>query len=151
MKWYVRTAFGVDFLAALCASVTALIVRFSGVLSAYTAPYVALSVALPFAWVFSLALARAYEPRIVGVGSDEFRRVLQAGFTLTATVAIAAYATKTDVARGYVVMALPLATTLNLAGRYWLRKYLHRLRADGRCMRRVVVVGHRAAVVDLLR
>jgi exopolysaccharide biosynthesis polyprenyl glycosylphosphotransferase len=151
MKWYGRAAFGVDFLSILVAAVTALIVRFSGVLSTYTAPYVALSVALLFFWVLSLALAGAYEPRIIGVGSDEFRRVLKGGFTLTATVAILAYATKIEVARGYVVIALPLATVLNLAGRYWLRKHLHQLRADGRCMRRVVAVGHRAAVVDLIQ
>lgn len=151
MRWYGRTAFTIDFLSALAGTITALVIRFSGVLTTYTAPYVALSFALPFAWVLSLALVRAYDPRIIGVGSDEFRRVLQAGFTLTATVAILAYATKTDVARGYVIIALPMATVLNLLGRYWLRKYLHRLRAANRCMRRVVAVGHRGAVVDLLR
>lgn len=77
--------------------------------------------------------------------------MLRAGFILTATVAIVAYATKTEVARGYVVMALPLGTFLALVARYRLRKWLHKKRWNGECMRRVVAVGHRTSVADLIR
>ncbi|SFN91933.1 Undecaprenyl-phosphate galactose phosphotransferase, WbaP/exopolysaccharide biosynthesis polyprenyl glycosylphosphotransferase [Actinomadura madurae] len=87
----------------------------------------------------------------MGVGYEEFHRVLRAGFILTATVAIVAYATKTEVARGYVVMALPLGTFLALVARYRLRKWLHKKRWNGECMRRVVAVGHRTSVADLIR
>jgi exopolysaccharide biosynthesis polyprenyl glycosylphosphotransferase len=146
---YERSARVIDFLSVCSASLLAFVLRFSGEPETY--PYVALSVALPFLWILSLALSRAYEPRLFGVGWEEFRRVLNAGFALTATVAIVAYATKVEVARGYVVMALPLATGLDLLGRYWLRKHLHRQRWRGMCMRRVVAVGHRAAIGDLIR
>ena len=146
---YERNARAIDFLSVCVASLLAFLLRFSGVPETY--PYVALSVALPFLWILSLALSRAYEPRLFGVGWEEFRRVLNAGFALTAMVAIVAYATKIEVARGYVVMALPLATFLDLVGRYWLRKRLHRQRWQGACMRRVVAVGHRAAISDLIR
>src|SRR5439155_510445 len=88
---------------------------------------------------------RAYEQRLFGVGSEEFRRVIQAGFALTATVAIAAYATKIDVARGYVIVALPLSPTLGLAGRYQLRKRLEHRRKAGACMRRVGAAGPRTS------
>ena len=54
-----------------------------------------------------LGLWGAYETRLIGVGSDEFRRVLNAGITLTAAVAILSYASKSEIARGYVVIALP--------------------------------------------
>jgi exopolysaccharide biosynthesis polyprenyl glycosylphosphotransferase len=146
---YERSARAIDFLSVCAASLLAFVLRFSGVSGTY--PYVALSVALPFLWIASLTLSRAYEPRLFGVGWEEFRRVLNAGFALTATVAIVAYAIKVEVARGYVVMALPLATLLDLAGRYWLRKRLHHRRWQGDCMRRVVAVGHRAAIGDLVR
>jgi exopolysaccharide biosynthesis polyprenyl glycosylphosphotransferase len=149
--WYIRCAVCVDFLSVLAAGLIAFGIRFPGAPSSYSAPYIPLTVSLPFLWLAMLAMCRAYEPRLIGVGSEEFRRVLQAGFTLTASVAILAYATKTEVARGYVVMALPLATLLNLFWRFLLRKRLHRLRIAGTCMRNVVAVGHRGAVADLVR
>ncbi len=139
-----------DMLCALLAGVAAVLVRF-GEVTPYVTPYAALSLTLPILWVCVVGLNRAYEPRLIGVGSEEFRRIAQCGFTLTAAVAIAAYVTKTDLARGYVVLALPLMTTLTLCGRYVLRRRLHRRRARGDCMRRVVAVGHRAAITDLTR
>ena len=92
---------------------------------------------------------RGYDSRFIGVGTDEFRKVLNAGVCLTACVAIVSYATKTDVARGYVVIALPSLTALDLIGRLTLRKRLHKLRHLGSCMRKVVVVGHADVVADL--
>jgi exopolysaccharide biosynthesis polyprenyl glycosylphosphotransferase len=149
--WYRRFAGGLDFFSMLAAGVIAFVLRFPGVPSDPTAPYVALTVALPVLWVPMLMLCRAYQPRYIGVGYEEFKGVLRAGFIFTATLAILAYATKTEVARGYVVMAMPLGTFLNLVARYRLRKWLHRKRWNGECMRRVVAVGHRTSVADLIR
>lgn len=149
-RWYVRCALTTDFLVALLAASIAFAVRFGTSFSEYEMAYVAATGVLPVAWVLFAALHRAYDLRFIGVGSDEFRRVLNAGVTLTAAVAIASYASKTDIARGYVVLALPLATIADVAGRYLLRKHLHRLRRGGRCMGRVVVVGHEPAVGELV-
>nr|WP_081639784.1 sugar transferase [Actinomadura flavalba] len=135
----------------LTAGLVAYVLRFPGVPHDSTEPYIAFTVLLPLAWLLTLALSRAYQPRYVGVGYEEFHRVLRSGFVLIATVAIIAYATKTEVARGYVVMALPFGTFLNLLARYRLRKWLHKRRWNGECMRRVVAVGHRAAVADLIQ
>ncbi|MBT2213856.1 MULTISPECIES: sugar transferase [Actinomadura] len=148
---YRRFAGALDFLSMFAAGVIAFALRFPGVPSDPTAPYVALTVALPVLWVPILMLCRAYQPRYIGVGYEEFHRVLRAGFIFTATLAILAYATKTEVARGYVVMAMPLGTFLDLVARYRLRKWLHRKRWNGECMRRVVAVGHRTSVADLIR
>ncbi|MDL4772350.1 MULTISPECIES: sugar transferase [Thermomonosporaceae] len=149
--WYRRFAGGLDFFSMLMAGVIAFLLRFPGIPGDPTVPYVALTVALPVLWLLTLMLCRAYQPRYIGVGYEEFRRVLHAGFILTASVAIVAYATKTEVARGYVVMALPFGTFLNLVARYRLRKWLHRKRWNGDCMRRVVAVGHRTSVADLIK
>jgi exopolysaccharide biosynthesis polyprenyl glycosylphosphotransferase len=118
-----------------------------------TAPWpdVVFALTLPLVWVCSLATARAYEPRFFGVGSDEFRRVLNVGLVLTAMVANLSYVTKAELARGYALVTLPLVIFLDLLGRYALRKRLHHLRATGRCMRRGVAVGHRDAVAELVR
>lgn len=136
--------------SASLAGALALFVRF-GEVTPYVTPYAVMSALLPVAWICAIALNRAYEPRLLGLGAEEFQRVFQCGFTLTAALVIGAYVTKTDVARGYVVLALPLTTALTILGRYGLRRSLHRRRARGACMRRVVAAGHRAAVAELVR
>ncbi|MGW2160588.1 sugar transferase [Nonomuraea sp. NPDC001699] len=133
---------GIGSAAAFCG-------RFGG-FTPYVLPYLLVSVALPWVWVCAVALNRAYEPRMIGVGSEEFRRVVHAGVALTAATAIGSYVTKTDVARGYVVLALPLVTLLTLVARYLLRRSLNRRRAAGACMRRVVAVGHPASIAELV-
>ncbi|MEU8277717.1 sugar transferase [Microbispora bryophytorum] len=152
-EWAVRyrlAAAVCDIVSALLAGVTAVVIRF-GEVTPYVMPYVMASAVLPAVWAVILVLSRAYEPRLIGVGAEEFRRVARGGFTLIAGVTIAAYASKTGIARGYVLIALPLATVLTLAARYGLRQRLHRRRArGGGCMRRVVVVGHRTAVAELV-
>lgn len=144
---YLRQVAVADACCALAASLLAFEARFGGVSAPFTYFWTGLS--LPPLWVASLALAGAYDARFIGVGSDEFRRVLNAGISLTAIVAFTAYVAKTDVARGYVVIALPATLIFDLLSRYVLRKRLHRRRAVGHCMRRAVLVGHSDVVADL--
>ncbi|QFG24727.1 sugar transferase [Actinomadura sp. WMMB 499] len=148
---YRRIAGFLDFCSMLAAGVSAFLLRFPGVPKEWHTPYMVLTVALPLVWVPVLMLCRAYQPRYIGVGYEEFHRVLRAGFVFMAGIAIIAYASKTDVARGYVVMAMPLGTLLAVLARYRLRKWLHRKRWHGQYMRRVVAVGHRTSVEDLIR
>ena len=112
--------------------------------------YLALSLALPLLWIGALKLAGAYDVRFIGTGSDEFRKVLNAGIGLTAAVALFSYTVNLQLSRGYVVIALPSLTLFDLVARYMLRKRLHKLRASGRCMHNVVAVGDELAVADLI-
>ncbi|MCK2213225.1 sugar transferase [Actinomadura sp. ATCC 31491] len=146
---YRMKAVAADLCGAGLGSAAAFWVRFGG-FTPYALPYLLVSLALPVVWTCTVALHRAYEPRMLGVGPEEFRRVLQSGLALTAGTAIGSYATKTDVARGYVVLALPLVTLLSLLLRHALRRSLHRSRAAGGCMRKVVAVGHAASVAELV-
>jgi exopolysaccharide biosynthesis polyprenyl glycosylphosphotransferase len=147
---YLRHVVLADFCCGLAAGMLADRIRFS---DAYYSPlsYLLLSLALPFVWLLTVALAGGYDQRFIGVGPDEFRRVLNAGVFLTAAVAVLSYAAKLDLARGYVVIALPSVTLLDLLTRYALRKRLHRVRSRGDCMRKVVVVGHAPVVADIAR
>jgi exopolysaccharide biosynthesis polyprenyl glycosylphosphotransferase len=142
-----RAAVG-DFACAVIAGVLAVQTRFMGQ-GSQPVEYVAFTGALPLLWVGTVALAGGYDSRFVGVGSDEFRRVLNAAVCLTAAVAIFSYTFKLNIARGYVAVAMPSTALLDLGMRYWLRKHLHRMRSVGRCLRRVVVVGHPRAVAQL--
>ncbi len=123
-------------------------VRFGTAVSG-DAAYLWFSLALPFLWVVALELAGAYDTRFIGIGPDEFRRVINAGVCLTAAVAIVSYATKTEIARGYIVVALPFMTISDLLLRFARRKRLHENRARGRCMRKAVIVGHSDLVGEL--
>jgi exopolysaccharide biosynthesis polyprenyl glycosylphosphotransferase len=145
---YLRQAVAADSICGLAAGLLAFQVRFDNIRGG-TGFYLLLSLSLPVLWVIAVRLAGGYDSRFIGVGTDEFRRVLNAGICLTACVAIASYATKMELARGYVVIALPSLTVLDLLGRLTLRKRLHKLRALGSCMRKVVIVGHLDVVRDL--
>ena len=145
---YVRNLIILDACCALAAGLLAFEVRFGRGKFGGSA-YLWLAVGLPVLWRIALELAGAYDVRFIGVGSDEFRRVINSGISLTAAVAVLSYATKTDVARGYVVVALPSMTIFDLLGRFKLRKRLHRLRSFGKCMRKVVVVGHSDVIAQL--
>jgi exopolysaccharide biosynthesis polyprenyl glycosylphosphotransferase len=145
---YLRQVVIADACCGLAAGLLAFEVRF-GSDAAGAAGYFWLGLVLPVLWLTALALGGAYDTRFIGVGTDEFRRVLNTGVCLTAAVAIVAYASKTDIARGYVVVALPCLTAFDLLVRYWLRKRLHHLRALGNCMRKVVVVGHPDVIAEL--
>ena len=146
---YLRKVALADTLCALAAGAIAYELRFDTT-NYRPAMYLAFTGLLPMLWVGSLAVAGGYDPRFIGVGSDEFRRVINAAVTLTAVIAIASYAVKFDTARGYVVIALPAATLFDLVVRHRLRRRLHRLRSRGACMRKVVAVGHAPAVADLV-
>ena len=112
--------------------------------------YLSLTCGLPLAWSMSVLMAGGYDTRFIGFGSDEFRRILSAAVNLTAVVAVVSYAAKLDLARGYMAIALPSATVMDLTARYLLRKRLHRRRIRGWYVRRVVAVGHAAAVARLV-
>lgn len=139
-----------DLCGAAIGAGAAFSVRFGGI-TPYVLPYLLVSMVLPGVWCCAVALNRAYEPRMLGVGSEEFRRVVQTGVALVAGTAIGSYVTKTDVARGYVVLALPLVTLFTLVFRYALRRSLHRRRAAGACMRKVVAAGHESSIEELIR
>ena len=146
---YLRQALVIDGAVALVAGLLALRARLDHHGHVPVA-YVALTFALPFAWIACVALARGYEGRFIGTGADEFRRIINAGIALTGAVAILSYATTANVARGYVVVAMPCVVALDSLARYWLRKRLHRVRTQGGCMRRAVAVGHPQDVEALI-
>jgi exopolysaccharide biosynthesis polyprenyl glycosylphosphotransferase len=141
-----------DFAAAAIASLLAFIVRVGA-----TGPQVhfgvniATSLVLPVLWLGVLAANRSYEAGVLGAGADEFRRIYISFLWLTAAIAIAAYASKVDLARGFVLLALPATCALTLLCRYGVRKRLHRQRRAGSALSRVLVIGSTAQALELAR
>jgi exopolysaccharide biosynthesis polyprenyl glycosylphosphotransferase len=141
-----RTAIS-DFAVATICSTVALQVRFDWRLGI---GYVLCSVIVPLLWVMTLSLSGAYNVRCIGTGSEEFRKVLNAGFGLTAGLAIISYAINAELSREYLLLTMPTLVAADLCVRYAWRKRLHRRRATGQCMSSVLAVGPESAVVDLV-
>ena len=144
---YLRQTFLTDIATSFVVSTAAIGLRFDGHI---TYQYAGLSLAFPALWVVVLRLAGAYDQRFVGTGSDEFRKVINAGVSLTAALAIFSYLMDIELSRFYLLVSMPCVTVLALVGRYVKRKRLHRKRARGECMSGVVAVGYPAAVADLV-
>src|SRR3984957_6210771 len=145
---YQRQMVLLDGACGLLAGLGALLGRFPGTVQ--PGLYLAATAGLPVLWVSWVAMFGGYDTRFIGVGSEEFRRVINSASSLMAAVAIASYAWKLDFARGYVLIALPGLAVVNIAARYAMRKHLHRQRERGLHMRRVTAVGHASAVADLI-
>lgn len=152
-RGYLRKLVCSDAAAAAVGAIVAYQLRFgAGATRTEMVAYLSLILALPVLWVLSVTLARGYETRFLGVGSEEYRRVSGAAMGVTAGVGLVSWGLELDVARGYVVIALPLATVITLVQRYIIRKALHRRRSQGREHgQTVVVVGHVGSVSDMVR
>jgi hypothetical protein len=111
----------IDLVAGTVAAAVGFLTRFGVVHPAQDNADLGFALALPLAWVGIVALNRAYEGRFIGDGATEFERVFRAFLHISVLTGFAAYAAKQDVARGFIVIALPLALVLDLIGRRMAR------------------------------
>ena len=144
---YVRRLVAWDALCALAAAGAGLLVRF-GPAQAGTASLV-IALLLPAVWVFAMLISRCYEEQFLWEGPEEFRRVFFAAALLLAGVATVSWALKLEVARGFVVIALPLATVLTLLHRQGQRAWLRHQRTKGRFLQTALLVGRPASVAAM--
>jgi exopolysaccharide biosynthesis polyprenyl glycosylphosphotransferase len=103
--------------------------------------YLHISVAIAAAWMLALALYKSRDTRIVGIGIDEYRRVVSASAMLLGLIALVCFVLNIDIARGFFALALPTGLIGLLAARWSLRQWLSRQRIHGHYLSRVVVLG----------
>lgn len=102
-------------------------------------------------WVLVLTISGGYESKRLGHGSEEYQRVFDATVRFLAVLAVALVAFQLDVDRGFVVIAVPLAGVLTAMNHHLARRWLQSCRSRGTCVQRVIVVGQRRLVPDLVR
>jgi exopolysaccharide biosynthesis polyprenyl glycosylphosphotransferase len=157
--WYVgyrRRLIVTDTAAVVLAVAVAYFLRWErfeqhAVRSTPSGMYVLLSVLIGLAWCLSLAVAKSRDTRVMGSGLTEFQRVFDASWRLFAILAIMAFLTRYQEARGYLVFAFPIGVFGLLSGRYFWRRWLHRMRARGAGKSAVLVIGHRDQAERLIR
>ena len=106
--------------------------------------YVVFALVVVVSWVFALVLRGAYDTRVLGVGSEEFKRVVTASAGLFGAVAIVAFAFKLDLSRGFVLITFLVGLTFLLIDRWLLRAWLRHERRYGHYLHRTMVVGNGA-------
>ncbi|MBN9621324.1 MAG: sugar transferase, partial [Actinobacteria bacterium] len=138
----------IDLFAAGFGVAIAFVLRFGDVRASTDSLFADLLVGglLPLAWTGVAALNRAYDSRFLGVGTTEFGRVFRTFLHLTVLTAFVSYVGGLDVARGFLLMALPLTLMFSWIGRYGARLRLRRMRRAGLAVNRVLVVGRAASV-----
>jgi exopolysaccharide biosynthesis polyprenyl glycosylphosphotransferase len=148
---YVRSLVLLDLACAMLVGLLVVQLRYDGrSVGLAGIDYRLLAVMFAPVWAAAVALSGGYDRRVVGVGTEEFRRVLGSGVRALAGLAVLLVATKANVARSVLALALPAVTLLTLTGRWGARRALHELRRRGRCVHRVLVVGSPAECARLL-
>ena len=95
----------------------------------------------------------AYDTRVLGVGSEEFKRVVTASAGLFGAVAIVAFALKLDLSRGFVLITFVAGLLFLLVARWILRAWLRHERRYGNYLHRTMVIGvgeRQSEIVDML-
>ena len=137
--------------AVLAVSIAvATLVRFRGearvVVGAPELTYGLLAVAFGVLWLAMLVLRGSYDRRVIGLGPEEYKRVLRSSLWILAIVAGVSFLARVDIARGWVLVAIPIGTASLLIGRFVARKRWHRTLASGEFARRVLAVGDPAHI-----
>jgi exopolysaccharide biosynthesis polyprenyl glycosylphosphotransferase len=153
---YARWLAASDLIAIVVAVGIAQWIRFGSAPSGGALPllrnitYLEVSVAIAIGWMAALTINGARSARVIGSGVEEYRRVWWATISVFGAVAIISMLFKLELARGYLMVALPLGVVLLLASRWVARRVVVRLRKQhGRCVTRLLVVGSPQAVRDL--
>lgn len=138
-----------DAVVVAFSMVMAYFVRFGDVGDTSPLRYGAVAFLLLGLWLGMLAYTRVYEPRMLGIGTEEFRRLTSATFRTFGAVAIVSYLLKLEVARGFVAVALPLGFISLVIVRFAFRLRLQSTRRQGFNLNRVLAVGDAEGVADL--
>lgn len=116
-------------------------VAFSGRLTELRLSYYAFSIVLIAAWMVMLHLFDTRDYRVIGGGTQEYKAIADSTARLFGLVAVVAYLLKIDVARGYIVIALPLGILVLMLSRWMWRQWLSIKRQSGEYSARVVLAG----------
>ncbi|MFG6503087.1 sugar transferase [Microbacterium sp. P05] len=113
--------------------------------------YWTFSILLIVAWMWALTFNDSRSYRIIGTGSTEYVRIATTSVRLFGVVAIIAFLARIDVARGFLLISLPLGILVLLAERWLWRKWLGVKRKSGTHSARVLLVGSESSVSQIAR
>ncbi|AFA72174.1 exopolysaccharide biosynthesis polyprenyl glycosylphosphotransferase [Gordonia polyisoprenivorans VH2] len=114
-------------------------------------PATLVSIVLAAAWLLTLRAFHSLDRRVIGSGPEEYSRVVTACFSVFGVLAILDLLFRLNIARGFLVIALPLGTAALLAERWCWRRNLTRQRERACHLEKLLVVGSIEASTPLVK
>ena len=111
--------------------------------------YWVFSATLVVVWMLALAFADTRDHRVIGEGQTEYVRVVRSSVTLFGIIAIVAFLTRIEVARGFLLLSLPFGVIVLLFERWLWRQWIRGQRRQGRYSAHALLVGSRASVTTI--
>jgi exopolysaccharide biosynthesis polyprenyl glycosylphosphotransferase len=115
----------------------------------YATRWLAASAVTLALWHLVLTLAGTRDPRVLGAGPDEYKRVVNSTVVLFSFLAFIGYVVTISPPRTYVIVALPFGLILLALSRWSWRQWLLVQRQAGKMTHRAIVVGNRESVEHL--
>ena len=103
--------------------------------------HLVLGLILGLLWLGSLEVYRTRDPKVLGVGPEEYKRVLSASFRVFGFLGIVAVVFRIDAVSSFVIVSLPLGLVALTGSRWSFRRWLSHEKSRGRCLSRAIVVG----------
>ena len=91
-------------------------------------------------WVIALLATKTSDPRILGIGPEEYRRIAVSGIAVPVVLAFAALVVKIDVSRAFVGYSVVFGTAFMLLNHWLWRQWLGRQRSRGFMLTRVALI-----------
>lgn len=111
--------------------------------------YWTFSAVLIVVWMLALALRDTRSDRVIGTGMTEYVRVADASLRVFGFIAIVAFLLRVDVARGFLLISLPVGILVLILERWLWRRWLVAKRSLGEYSARVLLVGSVASVTQI--
>jgi exopolysaccharide biosynthesis polyprenyl glycosylphosphotransferase len=101
-------------------------------------------------WLLAMGVSRLYVARVIARPSEELRRLVLAGFAAASTLVLASFIAGIDAPTRPTLGALLGIVTVLLAIERRISRYVfNRLRASGRMVRRIAIIGTDVHAIDL--
>ena len=145
---YRRILLAFDLVAVTLAVAVAHLARFgvepefmSGGGPSVNISYLVVSTGIWAAWMMALAVYRTRDPRVIGAGVDEYKRVVSSTVIVMGLIAMFCLAFQVDISRAYFALAFPIGLGGLILSRFLLRLWLADQRAKGRYLSKVIILG----------
>lgn len=102
-------------------------------------------------WIATIALLDGYHRDVFGVGTDEYRRVLNASLLAAGITGVVCFLAQFPLSRGFFLLAYGLGVPALILGRLALRRALHTARRRGLLRQRVLIAGSRSHIDEVAR
>jgi exopolysaccharide biosynthesis polyprenyl glycosylphosphotransferase len=116
-------------------------VAVQGTLDALAINYSTVSIVLILSWMIVLAVYDTRSTRVIGAGPLEYRLIADGSMRLFGLVAIVSFLFHINLARGYILVALPMGIVVLVLSRWVWRQWLSVKRRSGEYSARVLLVG----------